>query len=133
MDSFALPISHPGSGLEDFIAISRYARYSPDLRRRETWVEAVDRVRDMHLAHYADTSLGDAALAAMAAGDVTPEDLSRIGRLGRLHETIRSAFAAAERREVLPSMRSLQFGGEAILKKHAVSYTHLTLPTKRIV
>ena len=76
----------------------------------------------MHLTHYADTSLGDAALTALSAGDVAAEDLTRIGRLGRLHETIRSAFAAAERREVLPSMRSLQFGGEAILHKHARIY-----------
>ena len=67
MDSSALPISHSANGLQDFIAISRYARYSPELRRRETWAEAVGRVRDMHLAHYADTSLGDAALAALTA------------------------------------------------------------------
>jgi ribonucleoside-diphosphate reductase alpha chain len=122
MDSSALPVAHSANGLQDFIAISRYARYSSDLRRRETWGEAVDRVRDMHLAHYADASLGDAALAALSAGDVTSDELSRIGRLGRLHEAIRAAFAAASRREVLPSMRSLQFGGEAILKKHARIY-----------
>ncbi len=122
MDSSALPISHPANGLQDFIAISRYARYSPELRRRETWAEAVGRVRDMHLAHYADTSLGDAALAALTAADVTAEDLTRLGRLGRLHEVVRAAFAAVERREVLPSMRSLQFGGEAILHKHARIY-----------
>jgi ribonucleoside-triphosphate reductase len=76
----------------------------------------------MHLSHYADASLGDAALAALAAGEVTTEDLTRIGRLGRLHEAVTKAFAAAERREVLPSMRSLQFGGEAVLKKHARIY-----------
>jgi len=76
----------------------------------------------MHLAHYADTSLGDAALAALAAGEVSSDDLSRIGKLGRLHEAINDAFGAAARREVLPSMRSLQFGGEAILKKHARIY-----------
>jgi ribonucleoside-diphosphate reductase alpha chain len=76
----------------------------------------------MHLTHYADTSLGDAALAALSAGDVTSDELSRIGRLGWLHEAIRDAYAAAARREVLPSMRSLQFGGEAILKKHARIY-----------
>jgi ribonucleoside-triphosphate reductase len=122
MDSSAAPISHPANGLQDFIAISRYARYSPELRRRETWVEAVGRVRDMHLAHYADTSLGDAALTALSSGDVAAEDLTRIGRLGRLHEVIHAAFAAVERREVLPSMRSLQFGGEAIFNKHARIY-----------
>ena len=122
MDSPALPISHPVNGLQDFIAISRYARYSPELRRRETWAEAVHRVRDMHLAHFADVSLADAALAALAAGDFSAEDLVHLGRLGGLHDAISEAFAAAERREVLPSMRSLQFGGEAILAKHARIY-----------
>jgi ribonucleoside-diphosphate reductase alpha chain len=122
MESSALPVAHSANGLQDFIAISRYARYSPDLRRRETWTEAVDRVRDMHLAHYADASLGDAALAALSAGEVSSDELSQLGRLGRLHEAIQAAFAAAARREVLPSMRSLQFGGEAILKKHARIY-----------
>jgi len=122
MDSSALPISHAANGLQDFIAISRYARYSSDLRRRETWAEAIARVGDMHLAHYPDLSLSDASLAALSAGDVTAEDLARIGRLGRLHEAIKAAFTAAERREVLPSMRSLQFGGEAVLNKHARIY-----------
>jgi len=122
MDSSALPISHAANGLQDFIAISRYARYSSDLRRRETWAEAIARVGDMHLAHYPDLSLGDASLAALSAGDVTAEDLARIGRLGRLHEAIKAAFTAAEQREVLPSMRSLQFGGEAVLNKHARIY-----------
>ena len=28
---------------EDYIAVSRYARYLPDLRRRESWGETVDR------------------------------------------------------------------------------------------
>jgi B12-dependent ribonucleotide reductase, insertion domain len=122
MDSSALPISHPANGLQDFIAISRYARYSSELRRRETWAEAIGRVGDMHLTHYPDLSLSDASLAALSAGDVTAEDLARIGRMGRLHEAIKAAFAAAERREVLPSMRSLQFGGEAVLNKHARIY-----------
>ncbi|HTX66888.1 MAG TPA: recombinase [Opitutaceae bacterium] len=122
MDSSALPISHAANGLQDFIAISRYARYSSDLRRRETWAEAIARVGDMHLAHYPDLSLSDASLAALSAGDVTAEDLARIGRLGRLHEAIKAAFTAAEQREVLPSMRSLQFGGEAVLNKHARIY-----------
>ena len=56
MDSSAVPISHPANGLQDFIAISRYARYSPELRRRETWAEAIGRVGDMHLSHYPDAS-----------------------------------------------------------------------------
>lgn len=123
MSSSILPIAHSSNGLQDFIAISRYARYSPEKRRRETWAEAVGRVRDMHVGHFADCSLSDAKLAALEAGDVTPADLAAIDHLGgRLHEAIDAAFAAVEHREVLPSMRSLQFGGEAILSKHARIY-----------
>lgn len=122
MSSDLRPTAHPANGLQDFIAISRYARYSPEKRRRETWSEAVARVRDMHLAHFADCSLTDAKLAALAAGDVTTSDLALLDCAGGLHAAIGTAFAAVERREVLPSMRSLQFGGEAILTKHARIY-----------
>lgn len=31
---------------EDYIAISRYARYLPEKKRRETWEETVDRYCD---------------------------------------------------------------------------------------
>ena len=54
------PKVHAANGLQDFIAISRYARYLPEKRRRETWTEAVRRVRDMHLAHYPDPPLAPA-------------------------------------------------------------------------
>jgi ribonucleoside-triphosphate reductase (thioredoxin) len=118
MSAHTLPISHASNGLEEFIAISRYARYVPEKRRRETWVEAVARVRDMHLFHYPDRSFAEAKLAALAAGEVTGAELSALGDLGGLHDAVRGAFAAVERREVLPSMRSLQFGGEAVLSKH---------------
>jgi hypothetical protein len=117
------PVSHPANGLQDFIAISRCARYPPEKRRRETWSEAVARVRTMHLAHYGERSLSDAKLAALDKGEVTREEPAAIERLnGGLHAAIRAAFDAVARREVLPSMRSLQFGGDAILTKHARVY-----------
>ena len=123
MSAHTHPVSHPANGLQDFIAISRYARYSPEKRRRETWSEAVARVRNMHLAHYGERSLSDAKLVALEKGDVTREELAAIERLnGGLHAAIRAAFDAVARREVLPSMRSLQFGGDAILTKHARVY-----------
>ena len=124
MSEPTLPVVHEANGLQDFIAISRYARYSPEKRRRETWTEAVRRVRDMHLTHYSERSLADAKLAALNAGDVTPADLAALESFGGegLHHAVRGAFDAVTRREVLPSMRSLQFGGEAILGKHARIY-----------
>lgn len=116
------PKVHASNGLQDFIAISRYARYVPEKRRRETWTEAVHRVRDMHLAHYSDRPLADAIADAVAAGEITPEQAAALGGHRTLHAAIRAAFAAVQAREILPSMRSLQFGGEAILSKHARIY-----------
>jgi len=108
--------------LQDYIAVSRYARYNPEKRRRETWAEAVGRVRDMHLERYADGSLADAAREALNAGEVTAATIARLGSLGSLHDAIRRAFGFVEAKQVLPSMRSLQFGGEAILGKHTRIY-----------
>lgn len=122
MSTLPNPRVHAANGLQDFIAISRYARYLPAKRRRETWNEAVARVRDMHLAHYPDRPLAPALHAAHAAGEATPCDLAALGHCATLHEAIRTAFAAVQAREILPSMRSLQFGGEAILGKHARIY-----------
>lgn len=117
------PHSHPANGLQDYIAISRYARYSPEKRRRETWSEAVARVRDMHLTHYPETSLADATLNAVALGEADESTLAHAALpSGGLHAAIRDAFASVTRREVLPSMRSLQFGGDAILSKNARVY-----------
>ena len=82
MSADTLPVSHATDGLQDFIAISRYARYSPEKRRRETWAEAVRRVRAMHLTHYPERSLTDAKLAAYEAGEVTPADLTALEGFG---------------------------------------------------
>ena len=116
------PRVHAANGLQDFIAVSRYARYLPEKRRRETWAEAVARVRDMHLAYYPDRPLQSAIFAAMSAGEATRDDLAEWEGCRTLHEAIRTAFEAVRKREILPSMRSLQFGGEAILGKHARIY-----------
>ena len=116
------PRVHAANGLQDFIAVSRYARYLPEKRRRETWDEAVARVRDMHLAYYPDRSLRGAVFAAQVAGEATGEELAAWGNCRTLHEAIREAFEAVRKREILPSMRSLQFGGAAILGKHPRIY-----------
>ena len=100
MSSLPIPVSHPANGLQDFIAISRYARYAPERRRRETWPEAVTRVRDMHLGHYGDRSLADATRAAVEAGELTNEAGRALGLTASLHEAVIAAFAAvAQRRE----------------------------------
>lgn len=131
------PVSHPENGLQDYIAVSRYARYDPRRRRRETWAEAVARVRDMHVSRYADRDdLATGWRQARAAGEVSPEMDALLARVApeltggsgangtgaTLRAGIEAAFEQVEQRRVLPSMRSLQFGGDAILTKHARIY-----------
>jgi len=92
-------------GLSEYIAASKYARYSEALGRREVWSEAAARVEDMHLSRFPDANIG--AVAGLPTS---------------LHAAIRSAFSAVAKMEVLPSMRSLQFGGKAVLRNNARIY-----------
>ncbi len=79
--------------LADYTFVSRYARYNKDLKRRETFHEAVERVKQMHLNKY-----------PMAK------------------EEIDFAFDHVHKKLVLGSQRALQFGGLPILKKNARLY-----------
>lgn len=74
------------TGLSDYIHASKYARYLPDLQRREVYAETVSRVEGMHLSQF----------PAMT-------------------DEIKEAFKLVHDKRVLPSMRSMQFGGSAIL------------------
>lgn len=131
-DASHRPVRHDQNGLEDYIAVSRYARYDAEKKRRETWGEAVQRVRDMHLGHYAEKPLEDIAAEALKAGEIEASAIAKMGSLVSLHESINDAFAAVEEKRVLPSMRSLQFGGEAILKKHTRVYNCAFLHLDRL-
>ena len=75
--------------ISNYIFTSRYSRYNEKLGRRETWDEAVTRLEHMHLKKY--TWLSD-------------ED----------KEKIKWAFTLVRQKRIVPSMRSLQFGGKAI-------------------
>lgn len=75
--------------ISDFIFISKYARYNEDQKRRETLSEAIDRVSQMHLEKY--SFLPD-------------EDKQKI----------KWAFELVKQKKVVPSMRSMQFGGKAV-------------------
>jgi ribonucleoside-diphosphate reductase alpha chain len=87
--------------LQEYVFVSRYSRYNPALRRRETFGEAVQRVLDMHRAHFARKGL-------------VVEDL------------LREVGLAMSQRQVLGSQRALQFGGEPILTKNARMYNCTT-------
>jgi len=81
--------------LQDYTFISKYARYLPELKRRETWEEAVNRVREMHLENY------------KSAG---------------IDEDINWAMDMVLQKKVLGSQRALQFGGDAMMKHNARGY-----------
>jgi ribonucleoside-diphosphate reductase alpha chain len=81
--------------LQNYTFVSKYARWLEDKNRRETWKEAVDRVRNMmHIKYDAFGVSGD----------------------------IDWAYDIMHKKKVLGSQRALQFGGEPILKRHAKIY-----------
>jgi ribonucleoside-diphosphate reductase alpha chain len=63
----------------------KYAKYRPELKRRETWQELVTRNMDMHIKTYP-----------------------------QLEEEIRENYKFVYDKKVLPSMRSMQFAGKPI-------------------
>jgi len=77
----------------------KYSKYQPDLERRETWVELVDRNKKMHL-------------------DKFPQ----------LSEEIEDAYRFVYEKKVLPSMRSLQFAGKPISINNARIFNCSYLP-----
>ena len=83
------------SALSEFTFITKYANYLPNKKRRETWDEAVDRVRDMHLQRYGSKGID---------------------------KDIAWSFEMVRQKRVLPSMRSMLFGGEAIIANDARMY-----------
>lgn len=81
--------------LSEYVFITKYARYDSKKKRRETWDEAINRVRDMHLFRYATKGVD---------------------------EDINWAFEQVRNKVCLPSMRSMQYGGDAILANDARMY-----------
>lgn len=72
--------------LSDITVHMKYARYLPAKKRRETWEEITKRNRDMHIKSYPE---------------LTKE-------IGEIYEKF------VKTKKVLPSMRSMQFGGKPI-------------------
>jgi len=75
----------PNKILSDIAVYMKYARYLPKKKRRETWKELVTRNKKMHIKKYPD-----------------------------LKEDIEEAYKHVYEKKVLPSMRSMQFGGKPI-------------------
>jgi len=75
--------------LAHYIFTDKYARHDWVKKRRETWLEAIDRVEGMHLKKYSYLS---------------KEDLNKV----------KWAFDKVRNKYGIPSMRSVQFGGKAV-------------------
>ena len=71
--------------LSDITVYMKYAKYIPKLQRRETWEELVLRNKNMHIKRYP-----------------------------QLKDEINSVYELVYNKKVLPSMRSMQFGGKPI-------------------
>ena len=71
--------------LSDITVFTKYARFQKDLQRRETWTEIVDRNKEMHQKKYP-----------------------------ALKQEIEDVYKYVYDKKVLPSMRSMQFGGKPI-------------------
>ena len=71
--------------LSDITVHMKYARYLPEQERRENWEELVTRNKEMHLKKFP-----------------------------QLKDTIDWAYQYVYDKDVLPSMRSMQFGGKPI-------------------
>ncbi len=71
--------------LSEITVFMKYAKFKPELGRRETWDELVTRNKDMHIKKYPD-----------------------------LKGEIEEAYEYVYDKKVLPSMRSMQFAGKPI-------------------
>lgn len=85
--------------LSDITVFMKYARYIPELNRRETWTELIDRNKTMHLRKFP-----------------------------QLKDEIEHAYEYVYAKKVLPSMRSLQFAGKPIEVGNQRMYNCCALP-----
>jgi len=88
---------------QEFIALSRYARWLPSERRRETWGETVGRYTD----------------------EIVNERLAGIDYVGSAAIDIEQAIMSLE---VMPSMRSMMTAGKAAMRDNTCMYNCSYLP-----
>lgn len=79
--------------LSDLTYYMKYSKYMPELKRRETWAETVERNKNMHLT-----------------------------RFPQIRDLIDKTYTFMFDRKILPSGRSMQFGGDGILRNNNRMY-----------
>lgn len=85
--------------LSEIITFLKYSKYIPKKQRRETWRELVDRNKQMHLDKFPN-----------------------------LKDEIEKAYELVYEKKILPSMRSLQFGGKPVTLNNTRLYNCCFLP-----
>jgi ribonucleoside-diphosphate reductase alpha chain len=89
--------------LSDLTYYMKYSKYMPDKKRRETWAETIERNKGMHLEKF-------------------PQVADQIER----------AYQLVLEKKILPSMRSMQFGGDGIFRNNARMYNCSAIGTDRV-
>lgn len=89
--------------MSDVILHMKYARFIPAFQRRETWDECITRNMEMHIRKYP-----------------------------QLEDEIRKAYTFVYSRQVLPSMRAIQFGGKPIELNASRNYNCSYIPVETL-
>ena len=89
--------------LSEITSFLKYRKYIPELQRRETWNELVDRNKNMHLEKFP-----------------------------QLATEIEEAYKFVYEKKILPSMRAMQFSGKPIALNNARIYNCCFLPIDHV-
>ena len=95
----------------NYTFVSKYARWCPEKKRRETWQESVDRVKQMMLDKYVD-----------------PHNDNFLD----VKDAISQAYEDMRKKKILGSQRALQFGGAPVFKHNARIYNCIASYTDRV-
>ncbi len=91
----------------EIVVYNKYSKYLKDHNRRETWNELVTRNKDMHYSKFNSKDF-----------NLTDDDFS----------VLDDVYNKVYNKEILPSMRSLQFGGKPIEINNARIFNCSYLP-----
>lgn len=108
--------------LSDIVVYNKYARYRNDLKRRETWDEIIDRYVGMMLNKHCGAHFRDQWKNKKV--DLSNKFIANVGLARQIIQNAEYLY----NKDVLPSMRMLQFAGPAVEKNETRGYNCCYLP-----
>ena len=108
----------------DIVVFLKYSKHIPQLNRRETFEEVVDRNKKMHL----DAMRKKFSIRGLDAKKDAEEITTRQHTLQYMQKEIESAYEFVYDKKVLPSMRSMQFAGKPVQVNPTRLYNCAFLP-----